>query len=562
MTIRTLGEAVDLVSAGDEVYIGGFGYNQPFAAAHELIRRDVGDLRVARASGDVLLDQLVGAGLVAETVTSHCWNAIGPTPTHAFRRAVEDGEPRPLDVSEFGLGDLVMRFLAGARGLPFVPAAPAPGTGQFEHDGGAFEAVEVDGQTHHVLRPIAPDVGFVHVHRADERGNAQLRGPLAELPHAALACETLVVTAEAVVPEGTVRATPELTAVPAFAVDAVVEVPGGSHPSGVVGRYERDVPYLEHYGETTETTAGIEAYLDEWVHGVADRAGYLERVASEGFGEEASGARKAAPADESPAADPPTPREQLLYVAAREFDDESVAFTGFHWPVVAARVARRLHAPGLTSVFEAGIAYRGLAERLPTSTTEVGAFEGHADWYGNSLDTLRTALRSGRLDAAVVDAANVDRFGNVNSSVVGGYGDPDVRLPGPGGAKDILTYGSDVTLICGSTDPRRYQDRVEYVTSPGHLDGDGTRAAAGFPPGTGPGRLLTPLGRFVFDDSGRARLDALAREATVADVREVTGWDVPAGEYPRLPVPSGEALAVVREVLAEAGERGYRSVRP
>ena len=133
MNVTTIGEAIDNVSAGDEVYLGGFGYNQPFAVAHELLRRDVGNLRVVRASGDILLDQLVGAGLVRETVTSHCWNAIGPTPTHAFRRAVEDGHPRPLAVEEFGLGDLVLRFLAGARRLPFVPAGPAPSTGQFEH---------------------------------------------------------------------------------------------------------------------------------------------------------------------------------------------------------------------------------------------------------------------------------------------------------------------------------------------------------------------------------------------------------------------------------------------
>ncbi|MFB6172774.1 MAG: CoA-transferase [Haloarculaceae archaeon] len=260
--------------------------------------------------------------------------------------------------------------------------------------------------------------------------------------------------------------------------------------------------------------------------------------------------------------DQPTRREQLLYVTSREFDDESVVFTGFHWPVVAARVARKLHAPDLTSIFEAGVAYRGLADRLPTSTTEVGVFEGHADYYGDSLDTLQTFLKSGRLDGALVDAANVDRFGNVNSSVVGDYDDPAVRLPGPGGARDICAYAEDLTLVCGSADARRYQDRVSYVTSPGHLDGDGSREAAGFAPGTGPARLLTPLGRFVFDETGRARLDALARDATVAEVREVTGWEVADGDYPRLPVPDAAELAVVREVLAEAADRGYRSVRP
>jgi len=258
----------------------------------------------------------------------------------------------------------------------------------------------------------------------------------------------------------------------------------------------------------------------------------------------------------------PTRREQLLYTLAREFADDSVVFTGFHWPVVAARVARKLHAPDLASVFEAGVVYRGLADQLPTSTTEVGAFDGQAEFYGDTLDTLHTFLKSGRLDGAVVDAANVDRFGNINSSVVGDYDDPDVRLPGPGGARDICSYADDLTLVCGSADARRYQDRISYVTSPGHLDGDGSREAAGFAPGTGPSRLLSPLGRFEFDDTGRARLAALAPGVTVDEVRETTGWDVKDREYPRLPVPEGKELAVVREVMAEARERRYESVRP
>ncbi len=258
----------------------------------------------------------------------------------------------------------------------------------------------------------------------------------------------------------------------------------------------------------------------------------------------------------------PTPREQLLYVTALEFEDDAAVFTGFHWPVVAQRVARRLHAPNLRSVFEAGIVHGGLADRLSTSTTEVGVFDGHAEMYGNTLDTLHTFLKSGRLDGAVVDAANVDRFGNVNSTVVGPYDDPEIRLPGPGGARDILAYAEDVTLVCGSSDPNRYQDRVSYVSSPGHLDGDGSREAAGFEPGTGPATLLTPLGSFTFDDTGRARLEALAAGVTVADVRETTGWDVADDDHGSLPVPDESELAVVREEMANAEARGYLSIRP
>lgn len=258
----------------------------------------------------------------------------------------------------------------------------------------------------------------------------------------------------------------------------------------------------------------------------------------------------------------PTRRENLLYTAAREFEDDSTVFTGFHWPVVAARVARKLHAPDLTSVFEAGILYRGTSERLPTSTTEINAFGDNVDMYGNSLDSLHSILKSGRLDGAIIDVSNVDRFGNVNSTVIGDYDDPAVRLPGPGGANDLATHARDLTLVCGSTDPERYQDRVSYVSSPGYLDGDGSREAAGFQPGTGPSKLITPVGTFRFDESGRARLSRLAPGTDVEEVRETTGWPVDDGEYDAEPRPDGEELAVVREVLAEAAERNYTTIRP
>lgn len=259
---------------------------------------------------------------------------------------------------------------------------------------------------------------------------------------------------------------------------------------------------------------------------------------------------------------PVSKREQLLHAVALEFDDDSTVFTGFHWPVVGQRVARRLHAPELRSIFEAGIVYGGMSDRLSTSTTEVGIFHGQSEMYGSMLDTLHSFLKSGRLDGAVVDAANVDRFGNVNSTVLGEYNKPKVRLPGPGGANDILSYCEDVVLVCGSSDPERYHDRVSYISSPGHLDGDGSRENAGFAPGTGPSALVTPFGRFTFDDSGRAQLDQLAQDVTVDEVRSVTGWEIQDQTYDRTPVPNEEELAVIREELTNARNRGYVSVRP
>lgn len=280
-----LADAVARVSDGDEVFLGGFGYNQPFAGAHEIVRQGRRDLRVVRASGGILLDQLIGAGCVSEAIVSHCWNVIGPTPTHAFRRAVEEGVPHEITVREHGLGDLVLRLFAGARHLPFVPTGPADGLNETDTARPADETatVSLDGTDHDVLRPINPDVGIIHAERADEAGNVQLRGPLGELKHGAMAAETLVVQAEEFVPTSEVRAAPERTRIPAFMVDDVVEVPDGAHPSGVLDANERDVEYFDRYGQATETVAGFEEFLEKWVYGVSNRAEYMRLLESEGF---------------------------------------------------------------------------------------------------------------------------------------------------------------------------------------------------------------------------------------------------------------------------------------
>lgn len=278
-------KAMESIDSGDVVYVGGFGFAQPFSAVHELIRQGISDLHVIRSSGGVLLDQLVGAGCVSETTIAHCWNAVGPTPTSAFRRAAEDGVPRPITIEEHGLGNLVLRLFAGARRLPFVPAGPVESTGQFEKQSfsGKFTEVSFEGDSHYVMEPLNPDISIVHVPRADERGNAQLTGARAEIKHGAMAADTLIVTTEEFVPSEAVQETPDETILPGFMVDHVVESSGGAHPSGVLGCYDRDIDHLEHYGNVTESRDGFEAYLDEWVYGVSDRAEYLDMI--QGFEE-------------------------------------------------------------------------------------------------------------------------------------------------------------------------------------------------------------------------------------------------------------------------------------
>lgn len=286
MAAPSVAQATRRIADGDEVYLGGFGFAQPFAVGHELIRQGRSDLHVVRSSGGILLDQLVGAGCVSKATIAHCWNAVGPAPTSAYRRAAEEGIPRPLAVEEYGLGNLVLRLFAGARRLPFVPAGPVEATGQFDHRQAEDKFVEatVGGETHHAMGPLNPDVSVVHAPRADERGNLQLTGARAEIKYGAMAGETLVATVEERVPGEAIQSAPEHTIVPGFMVDEVVEVPGGAHPAGVHGCYGRDIDYLEEYGRRTTSEEAFEAFVEEYVHAVEDRAQYLDVVRDNGFG--------------------------------------------------------------------------------------------------------------------------------------------------------------------------------------------------------------------------------------------------------------------------------------
>jgi glutaconate CoA-transferase subunit B len=218
----------------------------------------------------------------------------------------------------------------------------------------------------------------------------------------------------------------------------------------------------------------------------------------------------------------------FLALAAREF--RGWVFTGFHWPVLAGEVAARLGGE-FRQLFEAGFATEGPAAELPTSTTDFAAFGDAVGWRG---DVLGTVVR--RADLVVLDAANVDLAGRVNSTAIGDYGRPRVRMPGGGGAADAAGAARDLLLLYGGADPARIVERVEHVT-----------AAPG-----GPVRLRTRW--------GTVRLGAQPRLLTrtgdvLADRLRDLGVDV-SGARQEEP-PSGRELAVAAEVLTEAAERGY-----
>lgn len=270
------------------VYLGNFG-SVNFAAGHELIRQGIDDLWLVMSSGGILFDQLVGTGQVARAVIGHCWNPIGPGPAHAFRRAVEHGRPRPFELTEMTLGSLNLALMAGAHDWPFAPELALAGSGYAQTLGAdryaRVESPFAPGERVGVVAPIRPDVAIVHAQLVDRWGNAQILGPRGEVSWAAFAADAVVVVAEEVVDDDVVLAHPERTVVPGVAVDAIVVEPWAAHPEGVYGHYERDIDHFAYYERESRDEAGLQAYLDRFVRGVADRAGYLRAVVDAGLGD-------------------------------------------------------------------------------------------------------------------------------------------------------------------------------------------------------------------------------------------------------------------------------------
>jgi glutaconate CoA-transferase subunit B len=220
-----------------------------------------------------------------------------------------------------------------------------------------------------------------------------------------------------------------------------------------------------------------------------------------------------------------TPSELLAIMASRRLLDGMAVFAGVGLPLLAAVLARKSHAPGLQIVVEGGVLDPDmLPGRLPVSTNEMRVAHGASMLLGIT-DTFLFAQR-GFLDYGFMGGAQIDQHGNINTSVVGAdYWKPKVRLPGTGGANDIASLCKEV-IILTAHEKRRFVEKVDFVTSPAWLDGDGSRARAGLHFG-GVSRVVTTLGILGFDPATkRMRLDAVHPGVTVEQVRENTGFEL------------------------------------
>jgi glutaconate CoA-transferase subunit B len=241
-----------------------------------------------------------------------------------------------------------------------------------------------------------------------------------------------------------------------------------------------------------------------------------------------------------------TPSELLAVMGARQLRDDTTVFAGVGVPLLAAALAQQRHAPRLTMVIEGGIVGPRIKPgRLPISTNEMRtAYQ--ASMLPGITDAFLLAQR-GFLDCGFMGGAQIDAHGNINTSTLGAdYWRPKVRLPGTGGANDIISLCREV-IILTAHEKRRFVPKVDFVTSPGWLDGDGSRRRAGLLFG-GVARVVTTLGVLGFDpDSRRMRIEATHAGVTVDQIREATGFPLEtAGTVAVTEPPTEDELAMLR----------------
>jgi len=248
-----------------------------------------------------------------------------------------------------------------------------------------------------------------------------------------------------------------------------------------------------------------------------------------------------------------TLRELMAVVAARQLADGKSVAVGTGLPLVAAMLAQKTHAPNLVIFFEAG----GIAPQLPTLPISVGDSRTiHKALCTTTLIDIMDTMRRGYIDYAFLGGAQIDSYGNLNSTMIGdNYDMPKVRFPGSGGANDFGSLAWETLIIMDRHSPRRFVEKVDFITTPGYLYGPNAREEEGLSPGTGPSKVITDLCLFDFDPETKVmRLIATHPGITVEDVIKATGFEFGISDNLGTTTPPTEDdLRIIHEVIDPEG---------
>ena len=239
-----------------------------------------------------------------------------------------------------------------------------------------------------------------------------------------------------------------------------------------------------------------------------------------------------------------TDRELMVIAAGREIRDGDVVFVGMRLPLVAFAFAKRTHAPSAVGFFENGIVRDQPAAETLMTMSDTPNIPG-ALWSTGTLE-LMSLLQQGLVDLGFIGGAEIDKHGNLNTSYVGDWRKPTVRLPGSGGGADIASLARRFVVIMPQ-ETHRFKERVDFITSPGFGDGAGWRERVGLP-GGGPAAVITTLGVYRFDPESREMVLASYHPGQGVDsVRAATGWELRlARDCRQTEMPTAEELDIVR----------------
>lgn len=240
--------------------------------------------------------------------------------------------------------------------------------------------------------------------------------------------------------------------------------------------------------------------------------------------------------------------ELMACCGAREIQDGDVVIVGTGFPTMSANIAKFTHAPGAVLMQESGVI--DARPKRPALSVGDPCLNPGAAMIGGLVEIMGMTLQAGLVDVGFLSGSQVDKFGNINTTVIGDYNAPKSRLPGSGGANPIGSLARK-TLIITLHDKRRLAERVDFITTPGYIDGPGSREKWGLPPDTGPAVIITNKAVLRFDpETKEAYLSTYHPDCTIAEIKANTPWDLKVSEKVRATEPpTEEDLRVIREVL-------------
>jgi glutaconate CoA-transferase subunit B len=246
-----------------------------------------------------------------------------------------------------------------------------------------------------------------------------------------------------------------------------------------------------------------------------------------------------------------TKNELMIISASRALQGSRVVFVGVGLPNIACNLARRSHSPEIELVYESGV-FGAQPARLPLSIGDPTLVSG-ATSVTSIVDLFMYYLQGGLVDAALLGGAQIDRFGNLNTTVIGDYTHPKVRLPGSGGACEIAINARKILMIM-RLKRRAFVEKLDFLTSPGHLDGGNSRADLQLP-GMGPELVITDRALFNFDNQEHEMtLVELALGESVQSIQEEIGWQLRVSDdLKEMEPPRATELAIIREQLDPQG---------